>query len=201
MMHWLHDLVEQYGLYAVFLGCVAEGESAAILGGFFAHQGLFAPWQAFLAAFAGAFLGDTLFFLAGRRYADHPRIARLRQRAGFSHAFALVQKHPNIFVLTNRYIYGLRLVGGIAAGMAEIPVWRFAVLNAISSMVWAVLFGSLGYFFGIGAEAVIGRALAHHHRLVIGLGIGLSAAVVGWLVARHLARREPPETGSEQPVE
>ena len=36
MTETLHWLVARYGLIAVFLGCVAEGESAAILGGFFA---------------------------------------------------------------------------------------------------------------------------------------------------------------------
>ena len=36
MIDTLHWLVARYGLIAVFLGCVAEGESAAILGGFFA---------------------------------------------------------------------------------------------------------------------------------------------------------------------
>lgn len=189
-MQWLHNLIEQYGLYAVFLGCVAEGESAAILAGFFSHQNLFQPWQAFVAASVGAFTGDTLFFLAGRRFANHPTVANLRQRPGFSHAFSMVTAHPNIFVLTNRFIYGLRLVGGVAAGMANIPAWRFVMLNAISSLIWAGTFTSLGYFFGIGAEAIIGRALEHHHRLMIGLALALLAAIGGWLLATHFARRE-----------
>lgn len=195
MIGWLHDLIERYGLIAIFIGCVAEGESAAVLGGFFSHQGLFAPWQAFAAAFAGAFVGDTLFFLAGRRFADHPFVVRLRHRPGFSHALRLVQAHPNIFVLSNRYVYGLRLVGGIAAGMASIPAWRFTVLNALSSLTWAVLFGSLGYFFGLGAEAVVGQALKEHHRLIVGLALGLAVGIGAWLLARHVAKKEPREPG------
>ncbi|MGO4843119.1 DedA family protein, partial [Rhizobiaceae sp. 2RAB30] len=87
MTETIHLLVERYGLIAVFLGCLAEGESAAILGGFFAHQHIFVTWHAFVAAFLGAFLGDTLFFLAGRRFADHPWVVRLRARPGFSHAY------------------------------------------------------------------------------------------------------------------
>ncbi|TIN07946.1 MAG: DedA family protein, partial [Mesorhizobium sp.] len=47
MTEAIHRLIEQYGLIAVFFGCVAEGESAAILGGFFAHQHIFVLWQAF----------------------------------------------------------------------------------------------------------------------------------------------------------
>jgi membrane protein DedA with SNARE-associated domain len=55
MTELIHHLVERYGLIAVFVGCMAEGESAAILGGFFAHQQIFVSWQAWLAAFLGAF--------------------------------------------------------------------------------------------------------------------------------------------------
>jgi len=66
MTEFIHYLIEQYGLIAVFLGCVAEGESAAILGGFFAHQHLFVLWHTILAAALGAFAGDTLFFILGR---------------------------------------------------------------------------------------------------------------------------------------
>lgn len=173
----IHALIEQYGPLAVFLGCLAEGETAAILGGFLAHQRLFAPWQAVLAAFCGATLGDTAFFLLGRRFARHPWVARLRTRPGFAHADRLLRQHPNLFVLSNRYIYGMRLVGGVAAGLAEIPLWRFVLLNATSALAWALLFTTLGYVFGLGAEQLFGRALHAHQRLWLALGLGLAVAL------------------------
>lgn len=186
----IHNLIEHYGLIAVFLGCVAEGESAALLAGFFAHQHVFVPWQAFIAAAIGAFAGDTFFFTLGRSFADHPSVLKLKARPGFSHAYRLVSSHPNIFVLSNRYIYGLRLVGGIAAGFSSISVTRFVILNAISSIVWAALFGTIGYVFGLGAERIIGQALARHERLLIALAIGLGVAVLAWFVARTIAKTE-----------
>ncbi|ESW71712.1 hypothetical protein X760_05365 [Mesorhizobium sp. LSHC422A00] len=186
----VHHLIKQYGLIAVFLGCVAEGESAAILGGFFAHQHVFILWKAFLAAAIGAFVGDTFFFILGRSFADHPRVLKLKARPGFNHAYRLVSSHPNIFVLSNRYIYGLRLVGGIAAGFASISVARFVILNAVSSLVWAALFCGVGYVFGLGAEQMIGKALLHHERLLIALAIGLAFAILAWLIARTVAGKE-----------
>ena len=186
----IHHLIEQYGLLAVFLGCVAEGESAAILGGFFAHQHVFVLWHAIVAAALGAFFGDTLFFLLGRSFADNRYVDAFRRRPGFSRAYRLLNTHPDIFVLSNRYIYGMRLVGGIAAGLSTIPTWRFVILNAFSSVVWAVLFSTIGYVFGLGAERFIGEALLRHERLLVGLGIGLAVAVLGWFVARHIAGTE-----------
>ncbi|RUU00520.1 DedA family protein [Mesorhizobium sp. USDA-HM6] len=193
----IHRLIEQYGLVAVFLGCVAEGESAAILGGFFAHQQVFVLWQAFIAAFLGAFAGDTFFFTLGRSFADHPYVVRLRKRPGFRRAYRLLNTHPNIFVLTNRYVYGMRLVGGIAAGLSTVSVPRFVILNAISSAVWAALFGTVGYVFGLGAERMVGQAFARHERLLIALAVGLGVAILAWLVAHHFARRERVKDASD----
>ena len=190
MTEGIHHFIEQYGLLAVFLGCIAEGESIAILGGFFAHQHVFVLWQTFVAAALGAFLGDTCFFILGRSFADNRYVVRLRRRPGFRRAYRLLNTHPNIFVLSNRYVYGMRLVGGIAAGLSAIPMPRFIILNAISSVIWAVLFSSIGYVFGLGAEHFVGQALLRHERLLIGLGIGLTVAILAWLIARHIAKRE-----------
>lgn len=190
MTEAIHHFIEQYGLLAVFVGCVAEGESAAILGGFFAHQHVFVLWHAFVAAALGAFAGDTFFFILGRSFADNRHVVRLRRRPGFRRAYRLLNTHPNIFVLSNRYVYGMRLVGGIAAGLSTIAAPRFVILNAISSVIWAVVFSTIGYVFGLGAEHFVGQALLRHERLLIGLGIGLTVAVLAWLVARHIARRE-----------
>ncbi|RWC49536.1 MAG: DedA family protein [Mesorhizobium sp.] len=190
MTDTIHHFIEQYGLLAVLVGCIAEGESAAILGGFFAHQHVFVLWHAVLAAALGAFVGDIFFFILGRRFADHRYVVRLRKRPGFRRAFHLLNTHPDIFVLSNRYIYGMRLVGGIAAGLSNIAAPRFVILNALSSAIWAVLFGTIGYVFGLGAEHFIGQAFMRHERLLVGLGIGLTVTVLAWLVARHIARKE-----------
>ena len=189
MADTIHTLIEQYGLIAVFVACVAEGETAAILAGFFAHQGVFVPWQAFIAVFLGAFGGDASFFLFGRRFADTAFVQRMRNRPGFDRAFELMQRHPALYVIGNRYVYGFRLVGGVAAGMSGIAAPKFVVLNAISALVWTMLFGGIGYVFGLGAEQIIGDTLHKHQRLLIGLGIGLVVGLAGWYVSHRFSRR------------
>jgi membrane protein DedA with SNARE-associated domain len=189
MTDTIHLLIEQYGLIAVFIACIAEGETAAILAGFFAHQGVFVPWQAFIAVFLGAFGGDAAFFLCGRRFAGTALVQHLRSRPGFDRAFDLMQRYPTLYVLGNRYVYGFRLVGGVAAGLSGIAVPKFVVLNALSALVWTILFGGIGYIFGLGAEQIIGDTLHKHQRLLIGLCIGLVAGLAGWYAAHRFSRR------------
>lgn len=193
----IQSLIEQYGLIAVFVGCFFEGETAAILGGFFAHQGVFAPWQMFLVSSSGAFVGDTAFFMLGRRFANHRYVLSLRAKPGFSHAFKLVQTHPNIFVFSNRYLYGLRLAGGVAAGLSTIPVSRFLVINALSALVWAALFCGLGYFFGLGAETPLGTTLHKHRRLLVALIIAVVATVVVVAVTHHFVVKRRRKAAGE----
>lgn len=184
-----HSLIEQYGLIAVFAACVAEGETAAILAGFFVHQGVFAPWQAFMAVFLGAFGGDAAFFLFGRRFADTDFVKGLRSRPGFDRAFDLMKRYPALYVLGNRYVYGFRLVGGVAAGLSEIAMPKFIILNAASALIWTCLFGGIGYVFGLGAERILGTALQKHERLLFGLAIGLAAGIAGIYAGYRLKRR------------
>jgi len=193
MSEIIRGLIEQYGLIAIFAGCILEGETAAILAGYFSHQGLLGGWGAFWATFLGAFLSDCTFFLMGRRFAQRPIVMKLREKPGFSHAYAAVRSHPNLFVLGNRFVYGLRLAGGVAAGLSEIGALRFVVLNAISSLVWAAIFWSLGYFFGLGAETLLGTALHTHHKLLIALGLGLTSLAAAWLLTRHFTAKRRAE--------
>lgn len=190
MSDTIHLLIERYGLIAVFAGCLTEGETAAILGGFFAHQAVFVPWQAYLATFLGAFGGDTFFFLMGRRFAGHAIVRRLIAKPGFSHAHDFLHNHPNLFIFLNRYIYGMRLFGGVAAGLSDIPFARFVVINMLSSLLWAAIFCGLGYFFGLGAETLLGETIRKHHRLLIALGIGIAVLVFGHFAARWVMRRQ-----------
>lgn len=182
MEHFINQLIAQYGLLAVFLGCLAEGETAALLGGLFAHQKTFALWQVVIAAFLGAVLGDTGFFLVGRHFSRHAWVQRLRAKPGFDRADALLRRHPNLFVLASRYLYGMRILGGVAAGLAHIGLARFMVLNAISALVWSALFCTLGYLFGLGAEQLLGRALHAHQRLWLALAVVLGVVCVALLV-------------------
>ncbi|WP_187971958.1 DedA family protein [Aquibium microcysteis] len=188
MSETIHGLIEQYGVAAVFLGSMAEGETAAVLGGFFAHQALFPVWQVLVAAGAGSFFGDLVFFVIGRRFADHPRVERLRSTAGFGKALAWIERHPDLFVFASRFLYGFRTAGGVAAGLSSIGTGRFLVLNAVSAAVWAIVFAGGGYVFGLGAQRLLGEEIARHERLLVALAIG----VVTLVAARFLVVRYRP---------
>jgi len=188
MIDAIHLLIERFGLIAVFLGCVAEGESVAILGGFFAHQGLLETWQVIAMAFAGSFMSDTLFFLAGKYFSGSSMVRKARQKPAFSYACRMVERYPAPYVLINRYVYGFRLIGGVVAGLSSISLPKFMALNAAASLIWALLFIGIGYVFGLGAEQLVGAELAKHERLLFGFGFCLIGIGAGWYATRRFSR-------------
>jgi membrane protein DedA with SNARE-associated domain len=190
MMDTFYWLIARYGLIAVFLGCAMEGESAAILGGFFAHQRVFTLSGTFAVAFAGSFIGDTLLFLLGRRFSTHSLVKRMRRKPGFRYAYGLVRRYPNLFVFANRYIYGTRVVGGVVAGLSGISIARFALINGLSALLWATIFIGVGYGFSMGAERLLGAAMHEHQRLLIALGGGAIFGLAAYLASHYGARHQ-----------
>lgn len=192
---FIHSLIEQYGLLAIFFGCLIEGETAAILGGFFAHQDVLVSWQVFVTAYSGAFCGDAIMFLAGKYFAASPLVRRFERKPAFSYAQQMVRAHPTLYVLLNRYVYGLRMIGGIAAGLAGIGTSKFLALNALSTIAWTSIFVGIGYVFGTASEQIIGTELARHERLLLAVGIGICVVLIGRYLMhrrrrRHLLGRE-----------
>lgn len=172
----IEAIIARYGVVAVFAGAGFEGETAAVAGGLLAHQGYFALPAAMAAAAAGSCVADQLFFLLGRRFREHRWVRAVRQRPAFARAIGLLERYPRAFVFAFRFIYGIRTVSPVAIGTSSVPAQTFVVMNVVAAAVWGTLFVGLGYLFGHGIEAVIGRVHGLHHVVLI-VVVALAMAV------------------------
>jgi membrane protein DedA with SNARE-associated domain len=188
----LEDLISHYGALAVFLGAAAEGETAAFLGGVLAHRHLLTYWQAAVAAALGSFVADQAFFLVGRHAGKWRFVRRFTQSKAMSHVTRLLETYPTGFILSFRFIYGVRTVSPIAIGLSSIPAWRFVFLNFIAAVIWGIVITAVGYLFGNAVEALFGRLRLHIH-LLIALAVILALTVVGALLARKYFRTVPAD--------
>ena len=146
--HFLTLMVHRFGPLGVALGAALEGETAVVIGGTAAGQGLFHPLASALAAWAGSFLADQLVFWASRRQQDRPAVRRLREKAAVARALHIIDRHPRLFCFAFRFVYGFRIAGPAAVGASAVPGRTFVVLNALSAAVWAALFTWIGVRFG-----------------------------------------------------
>jgi membrane protein DedA with SNARE-associated domain len=70
------------------------------------------------------------------------------------------------------------------------PQLRFAVLNALAAIAWALLVGAAGWLFGEAAQTIFGQ-LAHIEGWLFGI---LIAALVAWRLLRRNSARTSQAT-------
>ena len=182
------QLVESIGPWAIALGSGFEGETAAIAGGVMAHGEIFPIWAAWLACAFGAFVADEMFFQIGRRFRDRPFVTRVRQKPAFARAVAFIERYPNAFIFIFRFLYGLRTVSPIALGLTNIPLRRFATLNALACLVWSAIYTAIGFWFGPTVDRIIIALTPYKTELMIAFPIPGTCFLI-WLLWRRWAQK------------
>ncbi len=167
-----------------FIWAALEGETFVIFAGYAAHLGYLDLKLLILAAWIGSFCGDQVYFLLGRRYGGRivARFPRLKPKS--DRALELLHRYNTWFVLSFRFIYGIRNVASLAMGMSQLPWWRFSLLNFIAAGVWANSFAWFGYLFGEVLKAVLGDVA-----LYFTLGLLAVFLTIAWLVLTAPERR------------
>lgn len=190
----LQSFVEQFGYYAVFASSIVEGETVYVIGAFMAHLGYLKLPLVMAAAASGAFVGDNLWFWLGRRQGAalmhrFPRVAAAVPRVD-----ALIARWRFFAVVLLRFAVGLRTAGPAIVGMGRMPTGEFIAANAVGAVLWALLVGLLGWFFGQVAERWLGDAKTLEE---IALGVAalllVAVPVLRVIVQRLHARRSGPK--------
>ena len=189
----INQLISHYGYAALVIGSVAEGETITLLGGVAAHQGLLRFPLVVLAVASGGMLGDQLLYLLGRRYGAKILRRFSRHRHKIHQAQTLIRRHPYLFVIGSRFMYGFRVIGPLLIGTSRLRPKIFLPLNIIGAIVWALLFTTVGY---IGGE-VIGPWLHQFdqhvkHWIWLIIAIVLVFSLRGWL--RHRRKKRQSHT-------
>ncbi|WP_435929624.1 DedA family protein [Dryocola sp. BD613] len=182
----INSLIEHYGYAALVLGSMAEGETITLLGGVAAHQGLLKFSLVVVSVALGGMIGDQLLYLTGRRFGDSLLARFSKHQKKIAKAQKLINRHPWLFVIGTRFMYGFRIIGPILIGASRLPPKIFLPLNIAGALIWATLFTSLGY---VGGEVISPwlHSLDQHIKRWIWLVI---VVVLVWLARYWFKRRE-----------
>ncbi len=150
-MNHVIDLIREHGemFYLItFIWTALEGETFVIFAGLAAQRELLDFRALFFAAAFGSMFGDQIMFFVGRYFG--PRVVRRypKIKPKLDKILAALEKYSTSFILTYRFMYGLRNVSALAVGMSHLSWRRFSLLNAVASFLWAFTFCGAGYLFG-----------------------------------------------------
>nr|WP_017938106.1 DedA family protein [Pseudomonas thermotolerans] len=186
----LQEFLQDFGYFALFLGTFFEGETILVLAGFLAFRGYMDINLVVATAFCGSYAGDQLWYYLGRHKGRQILARKPRWQALGDRALRHVRRHPDLWVLIFRFVYGLRTVMPVAIGMSGYPPLRYLILNGIGAIVWALALGLAAYHFGTVMEGILGSVKKYELWVLGGLlVVGCLLWLRRWLKA---PRQTPP---------
>ncbi|MER7768822.1 DedA family protein [Kitasatospora sp. NPDC096140] len=172
---------------ALFFSFFIPGETAAVFGGFLAHQGRASLGLMVLVVVCAAVLGDSAGYEIGRHLGPsilHTRpLRRHAKRVGT--AQDLIRRRGPAAVFVGRFIAFFRPLVPSLAGMSRMPYRRFLLYNALGGVAWGVGFTLLGYFAGAAysrVEGTVGRFAA------IAIAVIIAVTLLVWYLRQHRSR-------------
>jgi membrane protein DedA with SNARE-associated domain len=186
----LNQLIADNGacFYVIaFVWTFLEGETVVLFAGFAAAQGLVDPLLLLSAAWLGSFAGDQFYFWLGRQSGMRLLDRFPRWRHGVDAALHWLERYDAGFILSFRFIYGVRNFSSFALGLSAVRWERFLWLNFVAAGLWAASFVAVGYFLGHAFRAVLGD-IARSFSLVM-LAVFVAIGFGMWLLHRLQRRR------------
>jgi membrane protein DedA with SNARE-associated domain len=177
-----------------------EGETFVLFAAFAAAQGLLNPFILFGVTWFGSFCGDQTYFWIGRYFGLRLLNRFPRWRGGVDSALYWLERYNTGFILTFRFIYGVRNFSSFAMGLSAVRWKRFMILNFVAAGVWATSFVAIGYFLGHALKTVLGH-MVHSFSVVMLIVFVAFAAGIG-LIHRYQKRRQlrvPPGAKAATP--
>jgi membrane protein DedA with SNARE-associated domain len=144
-MDHLIEFIKNWGYVAVFLGSLVEGESVILVACFMAYLGYLSLIKIMIVAFCGTLFADQTLYYVGRWYG--PAILQKFQslHAPANRAFKLLHSWDMWFILSFRFIWGIRTISPIVIGCSGITPRRYTPLNLAAAVAWTLISCSGGY--------------------------------------------------------
>jgi membrane-associated protein len=187
---WAYLIVFVLAFLDVMLPIVPS-ETSVITAGVVASAGDLDVFVIVIAAACGAFLGDNVVYFVGRRFGERARrrfFSGEKAAARIEWAERQLQERAGQLILGGRFIPGGRTAVALSSGLTAFPWRRYAMLDAIAALAWALYATLLGYFGGRAFEDQPWKGLIL--ALVIAFAVAASVEGFRWLRRRRRAARD-----------
>lgn len=151
-----------------------------------------------VCAALAALCGDLTGYVVGRRTGPRIMNSWAGRKFGEEHwERAEIRVRENVFVTVpiGRWVGYVRTVVPVAAGMADVPILRYALATFLGGATWSATVLVLAYVLGAAAGVHLIGIL-----VVVLVGGGVLAVVVRWITHRIRMRGNGPEAGTGESV-
>jgi membrane protein DedA with SNARE-associated domain len=194
---WIIGVISHLGYAGLFFGMLGQAVGVPLpselmlsFAGYLASTHVLQLLPVIAAGAAGDTSGAIIGYLVGY-YGGRPLLLRfgrfffVRDR-DIERADRWFARYGSRAVLIVKLLPGVRAFGSFPAGVTRMAVAPFLIYTLLGSVIWAVLFGGIGYTLGKNWELLGGYARPASFILI---GI-VAAAVVAWLWLHFRAERQ-----------
>ena len=172
-----------------FLGFIAPGETAVIVGGLVAGQGQISLLALIAIVWVCCLLGDLTAYELGRRkgrswLVKHGERLKITEER-LDQVEKLLTKHGAVMIVVGRFLGFVRPLMPFISGASRMPLRRFLPYDVLAAGLWAITFCVLGFVFW----RSIDQLTTYVSRGLFALGT-LVALIAGIVALIHL-RRSP----------
>jgi len=169
----MHIILIYLGILA---GIFLEGEMIMITSVIAAHHGYLELWIVIIVGVTATYASDTLYFFIGRNRGQEwiNRRDKLKQRVDTLNRY--LDKYPVLIFISYRFLYGFRTVAPLAIGLSRTKTIVFMSFSALSTLLWAAVYTSIGYISGELIKSQLGH-IEHVEKYIIGVLVILGAAI------------------------
>jgi membrane protein DedA with SNARE-associated domain len=158
-MELVVEYVSQYGYWGIMLlltlgivGLPVPDEVLMIFVGYVSSIGVLSYSITVIAGILGSLMGMMISYFVGRKI-GHSLIVKYGRWVGLTQKrFDKMQRWFSRYgiwsILFAYFIPGLRHVAGYISGIGTMPITKYLFICIIVSIVWTVLYTSIGYYIG-----------------------------------------------------
>jgi membrane-associated protein len=175
-------------LSAAGLGVPISEDLTLLLGGALAARGITSYWPTLAAGYFGVIFGDCLIhhwgFRLGPAAYQRPRVQKVLSPERQEKLRAHFARHAFLTIVVGRHTPILRAPVFFLAGASRVPLWKFALADAVSAAITVPIVVTLGFYFGEHLDDV--RRVIHHVQWI--LAGAVAAGLLIWLLWRRSRR-------------
>lgn len=203
----LIHLIKMYGYWVIGIGIFLEcmgvpfpGETVLILGGVGASLGHLNLAAVIIIAIIAAVTGDNVGYMIGKKFGR--KIIKKFEHFPLFHykhierAEGFFKRHGNKTVFIGRFTAILRTYAAVLAGVFGMEHKVFFFYNVTGGIVWAIIFGVLGYMIGNNLP-LLGKIVSDVNVVALSV-VGL---FVGWKVISMIRKNMAFKPAKVEPLQ
>jgi phosphatidylglycerol lysyltransferase len=190
-----HELL-RFGYVILFLGTMVEGDAFLLTAAFLAHRGYFHLGIVIAVATIANTLADQIYYQLARAQGREAFARKAETDPRFARVRTWIELRGATLLFASRFLWGFRIAIPAACGAAGMRPRTFLLVNLAGGLLWATVFGVLGYTLGNTLDVLLVN-LRHVEWHIAGALLVVVAVFVavraGELRGRLIALRQPAQ--------